>query len=522
MIYSMKKLTLSFLTCVFLVIPLTFAQTPQSPDIDGSGEVDILDVLQVVNGFGLTSGFDPRVDLNNDGIINVLDILIIVNNWGQVQNPPIINAFDASPITINPGSDSTLTWSVTNADSLILKPGNVDVTGTTQRTVNPSSTNTIYTLKAANSGGTDFDSVTVRVSANQGAPVINSFTATPGRVSPGGSSTLSWDIDDADSIEIDKIGDVTDSTQVNVNPSGTTSYLLTVSNSNGNSYAMATVSTSSVPLTLKYFSYYGSNYISCSGPSCTAEFADHANVNHVSAQLTKLPELAAEFDGAARNNVRVIVDLSDISFPWPTGQYQADFPQKWLELAEFLKPYESQIVAFNHIDEPYFHVSRYGPSADVLRQQIETVNAAIKAKFPNIPIAVTFAGNYIGEGLIIPQGYDWVGFDCYFFDIGQMWDNCDSSGNSPDYYFDLLNRTKNPHQKIFFVPDGDYFSKEDFTQAIEILKVDIANRYYDMAANEPEVIMMLPYLWTEADGGTREMDLLKTRYNEIGSEISGK
>jgi hypothetical protein len=79
----MKKIIPSILICMLAFIPLTFAQTNQNPDIDGSGEVDILDVLQVVNDFGKTAGFNPRVDLNNDGLINALDIFVIVNNWGK-------------------------------------------------------------------------------------------------------------------------------------------------------------------------------------------------------------------------------------------------------------------------------------------------------------------------------------------------------------------------------------------------------------------------------------------------------
>jgi endo-1,4-beta-xylanase len=77
-----KRNVLIMVISIILSSPIILAQPQQNPDIDGNGVVNILDVLQVVNDFDKTTGFNPRVDLNNDGVINILDILVIVNNWG--------------------------------------------------------------------------------------------------------------------------------------------------------------------------------------------------------------------------------------------------------------------------------------------------------------------------------------------------------------------------------------------------------------------------------------------------------
>jgi hypothetical protein len=51
-------------------------------DIDGNGSVDVGDLLDVVDAWGLT---DSPADLNQDGIVNVSDLLIVVGNWGECE-----------------------------------------------------------------------------------------------------------------------------------------------------------------------------------------------------------------------------------------------------------------------------------------------------------------------------------------------------------------------------------------------------------------------------------------------------
>src|ERR1022692_3118325 len=89
-------------------------------------------------------------------------------------------------------------------------------------------------------------------------PTINAFSASPSSVSSGGTSTLSWNVSNASLITISP-GSVSTTTlagSINVNPSSTTDYTLTASNSNGASTAQTwvtmtvTTSTSSPPQSL--------------------------------------------------------------------------------------------------------------------------------------------------------------------------------------------------------------------------------------------------------------------------------
>lgn len=65
-------------------------------------------------------------------------------------------------------------------------------------------------------------------------PVINSFTASPSSINLGASSTLSWSVSYATQITIDNgIGGVSASGSTTVNPTETTTYTLTASNSAG-------------------------------------------------------------------------------------------------------------------------------------------------------------------------------------------------------------------------------------------------------------------------------------------------
>ena len=55
-------------------------------DIDGSGEVDIFDAIQMAGAFGSSIGEprrNPLCDLNGDGIIDIFDAILLVGNFGD-------------------------------------------------------------------------------------------------------------------------------------------------------------------------------------------------------------------------------------------------------------------------------------------------------------------------------------------------------------------------------------------------------------------------------------------------------
>lgn len=154
---------------------------------------------------------------------------------------PVINSFTATPLSINPGGNSTLSWSVSNATSLSIDQGVGPVTGLTSKVVTPAGTTT-YRLTATNSHGSTISSpVTVTVTT-PGAPQIITFTANPTTVAKGQSSTLSWSVTGATSLSINQnVGSVAGTTNSVVTPSTTTTYTLTATNSLGNTTAPVTV-----------------------------------------------------------------------------------------------------------------------------------------------------------------------------------------------------------------------------------------------------------------------------------------
>lgn len=96
---------------------------------------------------------------------------------------PAISSFGANPNTINSGSSSTLSWSVSNATSIAITPGSFTSTQASGSTsVSPTATTT-YTLTATNSSGstTATSQVTVNSGSSGAALTINTSSC------PGGT-----------------------------------------------------------------------------------------------------------------------------------------------------------------------------------------------------------------------------------------------------------------------------------------------------------------------------------------------
>jgi len=96
-------------------------------------------------------------------LFSIIVVLVLMTgcNGGA---PPIINIFSASPSTINQGESSTLTWSVSDADTVTITPGVGTVDSSDSIPVSPEVT-TVYTLSATNSAGSVTATTTVTVSS---------------------------------------------------------------------------------------------------------------------------------------------------------------------------------------------------------------------------------------------------------------------------------------------------------------------------------------------------------------------
>jgi len=158
----------------------------------------------------------------------------------DVDTPPTITSFTASPTSIHLGESSTLTWNVSNATSCAINQGVGAVSATTgTKSVSPTET-TIYTLTATNADGSKTATCTVTLVLNP--PTIDYFTATPAAIKLDDPSTLTWSVQNATTVTIDNgVGTVAATGSTDVTPQVDTTYTLTATNVDGTATETAQV-----------------------------------------------------------------------------------------------------------------------------------------------------------------------------------------------------------------------------------------------------------------------------------------
>lgn len=134
------------------------------------------------------------------------------------------------------GDPITISWEISgSADTLTISPGIGDVLpqtsgGSGSLTLDPGPTsNTTYTLTATNVDGTNTRTVDVEVTP---FPVIEHFTATSTIIPPNTEITFDWSVLNATSLSLNGT-DVTGTSQISLTPPGTTNYVLTATNAQG-------------------------------------------------------------------------------------------------------------------------------------------------------------------------------------------------------------------------------------------------------------------------------------------------
>jgi len=155
---------------------------------------------------------------------------------------PQILRFEANPVTIAPGQNSTLSWATNNASTVSINNGVGSVAANGSVTVSPTQTTT-YTLTATNSAGQSVTApVTVTVSTGQ-IPQVVVFVANPQTIQPGTSTKLCWQVNNATAISIQPtVGSNLNANDcATVSPSTTTTYTLTATNAAGQIQANTTV-----------------------------------------------------------------------------------------------------------------------------------------------------------------------------------------------------------------------------------------------------------------------------------------
>ena len=206
--------------------------------------------------------------------------LIVANQAAEnIQTPmievdlrPTCHSFNTNRPVIMPGQTSTLSWQVSNAARIRIEPEVGHVSALGSRTVKPSAATT-YTLIAANKAGESRQTCRVEVgeapavqrhvieqpailtelieppvvtsqaveppvasSKVSGLPALHSFNTTRPVIMPGQTSTLSWQVSNAERIRIEpEVGPVSALGSRTVKPSATTTYTLIATNRAGDS-----------------------------------------------------------------------------------------------------------------------------------------------------------------------------------------------------------------------------------------------------------------------------------------------
>lgn len=182
---------------------------------------------------------------NSEGIKVSQPLTITVNTDSTT---PAINSFTAAPASIVAGESTTLMPYFSNGTGVI--DNNIgDVTSGASIVVSPSVTTT-YILTVDNGAGITV-SQPVTITVNTGpVPSISSFNASPTIITAGGSALLTPVFSNGTGSIDNGIGGVTSGTSISVNPSVSTTYTLTVTDSAGNSVSQLTtvaVSTGTAP-----------------------------------------------------------------------------------------------------------------------------------------------------------------------------------------------------------------------------------------------------------------------------------
>jgi len=152
-------------------------------------------------------------------------------------------SLSADPLSIPAGGSSRLTWNSTNTDTVSIDNGigMVDLNGSVS--VQPTATTT-YMITATGAGGTVSESVTITVIP---LPTV-SLSADPTSITAGGSSTLTWNSTNADTVSIDNgIGTVGLSGTQSVSPAATTTYTITATGAGGTATKSVTITVIPLP-----------------------------------------------------------------------------------------------------------------------------------------------------------------------------------------------------------------------------------------------------------------------------------
>lgn len=260
----------------------------------------------------------------------------------------------------------------------------------------------------------------------------------------------------------------------------------------------------------------------CPDGDSTACVADNANVTTIEASAPA--EVARRLAEAQQLGMGAIVDASQIFFVNGANRSPncGNWQSAWVSLSSAIKQYASTIVGFYLVDEPPPSTINYVCPAPDNKNLIGEEVAAISKDFPNAHKMIIFEARATldDDSWTIPNGVDWVGYDCYPGTFQQC-DNVDGPGwKSVPYYLGRLksiirksNLTYNPG--LVLVPQG-YLGTTDLSPADQAIALERIEREISMVENDPDFVMITPFVWRSIV----QLPMVRSYYAGLGKHLT--
>lgn len=215
---------------------------------------------------------------------------------------------------------------------------------------------------------------------------------------------------------------------------------------------------------------------------------------------------------AKARGFKIVVEIPIIFFDFNFSKMRFEvkslspnYRNNWAHFKNLINPYLDSIVGLYPYDEPYWAALNQGVPANDMKQFLDEIAITIKSDLPSMPLIFMEAFPMIKADLQIPQGWDWIGMDCY-----GSFDNCGNPGDQhsiPEYY-NILKSKMNSNQKLVVIPEAFLFT-ETPTLDDEIALVRRSQQFLAWAATEPRIIALAPFIYRnlaeEHITGAREM-----------------
>jgi hypothetical protein len=222
-------------------------------------------------------------------------------------------------------------------------------------------------------------------------------------------------------------------------------------------------------------------------------------------EMPKIDDVVTRVQEAADNNIQVALSVQPFIFDTSIN-LKPDYHQTLLELESRLaeEGLTEHIAMVYPIDEPFLRASNSDTTnRGKIYEQLLVVNDELGALFPEIPLGVIFNNKeVIRSEFRIPDGYGWIGFDCY----ENMYD---CKGAPFTHYYSVLLKHMTEDQMLMAIPqtwvkykDYEQQSWEPdvlYKERLRAMVKNLAKRlrhHYEITLSEPRFVAFIPFIWS--------------------------